>query len=103
MRGLRGLSHLSSVLLPLQMGTRRQEHRFASKQMAGHLLKDCQGYRQDGFPAPRVSSRQGQRSWVSGLGRTESFIAIQGPMGTGGFFVRGDLRYFHLGKGFAGS
>lgn len=70
--------------------------------MAGHLLKNCQGYRQDGFPAPRTSSHQGQRAGSVDLGGLKASLLSRGHRHRG-FLSRADLRYFHLGKGFPGS
>lgn len=85
-RGLRGaLATCLPDLLPLQMGTWCQEHCvFTSKQMAGHLLKNCQDHRQDGFPAPCISSRQGQRAGPVDLGGLKASLP-SGGRGTGGF------------------
>ena len=72
-------------LLPLRMGTWSQEHCvFTSKQMAGHLLKNCQGHHQDRLTAPRISSCQGQRAGPVDLGGLKASLPPRGR-GTGGF------------------
>lgn len=99
-RGLRGASATClPVLLPLQMGTRRQEHRFYFKADGRAFAQGLPGLSPRWFSCPSrlAHPRQGQRlgQWT---GRTESFIAIQGPWAQG-VFVQSRFEVFPFGKG----